>query len=110
MGVVAALGLGLYNESHTAVGTEAVIAAYRDILTGREHRTFDIDGMVIKLNGVAMQEKLGATSRAPRWARAWKFPAQEKPPVCLMLIFKSVEPEASRRWLALNLCSSEVQR
>lgn len=78
MGVVAALGLGLYNESHIAVGTEAIITSYRDILAGREYRMFDIDGMVIKLNNVAMQEKLGATSRAPRWARAWKFPAQEK--------------------------------
>ncbi|EKA3416399.1 NAD-dependent DNA ligase LigA, partial [Shigella flexneri] len=78
MGFVAALGLGLFNESHIVVGTEALITVHRDILAGREHRMFDIDGMVIKLNDVAMQEKLGATSRAPRWARAWKFPAQEK--------------------------------
>lgn len=78
MGVVAALGLGLYNESHIAVGTEALITVYRNMLAGREQRPFDIDGMVIKLNDVAMQEKLGTTSRAPRWARAWKFPAQEK--------------------------------
>lgn len=78
MGVVAALGLGLYNESYIVVGTEALITAHRNMLAGREQRLFDIDGMVIKLNDVAMQEKLGATSRAPRWARAWKFPAQEK--------------------------------
>lgn len=78
MGFVAALGLGLYNESYIATGTEELIAVYRDMLTWREKRLFDIDGMVIKLNDVAMQEKLGATSRAPRWARAWKFPAQEK--------------------------------
>ncbi|EKA1377535.1 NAD-dependent DNA ligase LigA [Escherichia coli] len=78
MGIVAALGLGLYNESHIVVGTEALITAHRNMLAGREQRLFDIDGMVIKLNDVAMQEKLGATSRAPRWARAWKFPAQEK--------------------------------
>lgn len=78
IGMVAALGLGLYNESHTVAGTEALIRSYHAILAGREQRPFDIDGMVIKLNDVAMQEKLGTTSRAPRWARAWKFPAQEK--------------------------------
>jgi len=50
---------------------------YQRILTMREQLAFDIDGVVFKLDDVALQREAGFVSRAPRWAIAYKFPAQE---------------------------------
>jgi len=44
----------------------------------RESLDFEIDGLVIKINNLALREKLGTTARSPRWAVAYKFPAQQK--------------------------------
>jgi DNA ligase (NAD+) len=44
----------------------------------REDIDFEIDGMVIKINQLSLREKLGSTSKNPRWAIAYKFPAQQK--------------------------------
>src|SRR6056297_224600 len=44
----------------------------------REEIDFEIDGMVIKINQLSLREKLGSTSKNPRWAIAYKFPAQQK--------------------------------
>jgi DNA ligase (NAD+) len=50
---------------------------YRRILVTREQLAFDIDGVVFKLDDIALQREAGFVSRAPRWAIAYKFPAQE---------------------------------
>lgn len=73
------LGFGGMNFGMLANGgVESVLKAYRSMLAMRATFPFDIDGMVMKVNGKFLQQQLGTTGRAPRWARAWKFPAQEK--------------------------------
>ena len=49
-----------------------------EILDSREALNYEIDGAVVKVNDINLQEKLGFVSKAPRWAVAWKFPASEK--------------------------------
>ncbi|GAD78282.1 NAD-dependent DNA ligase LigA [Vibrio ezurae] len=57
---------------------EEVIAYYRHILDTRDQLDYEIDGVVIKLDDIARQQQLGFVARAPRWAIAYKFPAQEE--------------------------------
>lgn len=47
----------------------------------RDELPFDIDGIVLKVNETRLQHDLGSTAKAPRWARAYKFPADQKPAV-----------------------------
>lgn len=54
-----------------------VAAYYNEVLAGREKLAYDIDGVVMKMNSLEAQEALGHTARAPRFAIAWKFPAQQ---------------------------------
>lgn len=59
-------------------GVEEVIAAYEKLLAQRESFAFEMDGMVVKVDSHRLQEELGQVSRAPRWAIAYKMPAQQE--------------------------------
>jgi DNA ligase (NAD+) len=71
---------GLRTSSHLRVvhGAEGAIAYHREIGALRDRLDYDIDGVVLKVDALADQERLGFVSRAPRWAVAYKFPPQEE--------------------------------
>ncbi|HCD5319746.1 TPA: NAD-dependent DNA ligase LigA [Klebsiella michiganensis] len=70
---------------------EEVLTYYRQVEEDRPKLGFDIDGVVIKVDSLALQEQLGFVARAPRWAVAFKFPAQEQ-----MTFVRDVEFQVGR--------------
>ena len=60
------------------VGIEAVIAYCEEWDAKREKLPYEIDGVVIKVNSIPIQNELGYTSKAPRWAIAYKYPARQE--------------------------------
>ncbi len=71
-------GLKINAESAVVHGIEACDAYYQSLAERRNSLPYDIDGIVFKVNDLALQQRLGFVSRAPRWAIARKFPAQEE--------------------------------
>ena len=71
-------GLRINPESDLATGIAACNAYYDRLAEKRDALAYDIDGIVFKVNDIALQQELGFVSRAPRWAIARKFPAQEE--------------------------------
>jgi DNA ligase (NAD+) len=71
--------LGLPVESHwrRCDGIDAIVAFCSEWADGRKDLEFDTDGVVIKVDDLALREKLGTTAKFPRWATAFKFPAQQ---------------------------------
>ncbi|TCC14335.1 NAD-dependent DNA ligase LigA [Kosakonia quasisacchari] len=70
---------------------EEVLAFYHQVEADRPTLGFDIDGVVIKVDSLDLQEQLGFVARAPRWAVAFKFPAQEQ-----MTFVRDVEFQVGR--------------
>jgi len=71
-------GLRTNPESRVVRGIASCEAYYESLAQKRDGLPYDIDGIVYKVNDLAAQQRLGFVSRAPRWAIARKFPAQEE--------------------------------
>ena len=77
MAYLASLHFPVASECQTVKGLEALLGYYQAIGSLREQLPYDIDGVVYKVDSLAQQENLGFVARAPRFAIAHKFPAQE---------------------------------
>ncbi|ABL99723.1 DNA ligase (NAD(+)) [Shewanella amazonensis SB2B] len=86
-----AFGLPVSKEVKLCEGLAEVMAYYADILKRRDELAFEIDGVVIKVNDIEAQQQLGFVARAPRWAIAFKFPAQEE-----MTVLEGVDFQVGR--------------
>ncbi len=71
-------GLRVSPETRIATGTAGLLDYYRSIGARRASLEYQIDGVVYKVNSLAHQRELGFVARAPRWAIAHKYPAQEE--------------------------------
>ena len=85
------VGIPINNEIQLCDGIENVLKFYRTMAEKRSTLGYDIDGTVIKVNDIALQRELGFISKAPRWAVAYKFPAQEE-----LTLLKAVEFQVGR--------------
>jgi DNA ligase (NAD+) len=72
-----AFGFTLSAPSRLCSGADDLLAYYREIGRQRPDLPFDIDGVVYKVDSLALQERLGFISRSPRWATAHKYPAEQ---------------------------------
>lgn len=72
------VGIPINPEIRLCNGAEEVLAFYHDMQNKRALLGYDIDGTVLKINDIELQNELGFISKAPRWAIAYKFPAQEE--------------------------------
>jgi DNA ligase (NAD+) len=73
-----AWGFPVAEQTSTALGAEGLVAFHQRMGALRDQLPYDIDGVVYKVNALALQQRLGFVSREPRWAVAHKYPAQEQ--------------------------------
>ena len=87
----AELGLPVCDERAVVKGAQGLLDFYRAVGEKRDQLPYDIDGVVYKVNALAEQDRLGFVSRAPRFALAHKFPAQE-----MTTIVEDIEVQVGR--------------
>ncbi|MBI5626477.1 MAG: NAD-dependent DNA ligase LigA [Nitrosomonadales bacterium] len=75
---LAKMSVPVSDERAVVRGAEGMVKFHRRIAAKRDSLPFDIDGVVYKVNSLALQTELGFVSREPRWAVAHKFPAEEQ--------------------------------
>lgn len=73
-----AWGFRINDQMAVVQGVESCIEYYQNLQQLRDTLHYEIDGIVFKVNDLGLQQQLGFVSRAPRWAIAYKFPAQEE--------------------------------
>jgi DNA ligase (NAD+) len=72
------LGFRISEHARLCGNVDEVMEYHGQILDRRDGLPYEIDGIVIKVNAFSVQQTLGELSRSPRWAVAWKFPAQQE--------------------------------
>ncbi len=69
-------GLPTIPEARIVDGVDAVATRYAELVEARDDVPYEMDGVVVKVDDLALQERMGMRTRSPVWAVAWKFPAQ----------------------------------
>jgi DNA ligase (NAD+) len=75
---IAAFGVPVNGDRRVVQGADGLVAFHEEIAAKRDQLPFDIDGVVYKVNSIALQQRMGFVTREPRWAVAHKYPAQEQ--------------------------------
>jgi DNA ligase (NAD+) len=78
LAVLAAAGFPVSPDARQVRGVTAAIARCEELEAHRHDMPYEIDGAVVKVDDLSLHERLGATSRAPRWAIAFKFPPEDR--------------------------------
>ena len=106
-------GIKVIHAYHVCRTAEEVWDAIEQIGASRGDLPYDIDGAVVKLNDFSQRESLGATSKAPRWAIAYKYPPEEKESVVRNITLSvgrtgRITPTAT--FDPIRLCGTTVER
>ena len=106
-------GIKVIHAYHVCRTAEEVWDAIEQIGASRGELPYDIDGAVVKLNDFSQRESLGATSKAPRWAIAYKYPPEEKESVVRSITLSvgrtgRITPTAT--FDPIRLCGTTVER
>ena len=86
-----AWGFPVNDEHKVVLGGQGLVEFHRRIAAKRDQLPFDIDGVVYKVNSLALQKQMGFVSREPRWAVAHKFPAEEQ-----LTVVRDIEIQVGR--------------